>query len=114
MSASAEVCEDLSGKICVEVPIEVSEAFPLDWEPTIVGVALSITYVGNDGIEYIHHFEPNKKTIALLCDIDDGNLTEETATQVGNAAALLMADPSDDFIVINNVTLTNMGLEDKN
>jgi hypothetical protein len=111
MIESVELCEDLNGITCVEAPLEVSEALPLDWEPVVVGVAFAIQYIGFDGVLYTHEFKPNADSAVLLSSIDSDDISEETAAAISSSAALMLADPDDDYLVINNVELTTLGLK---
>ncbi len=111
MIESNELCEELNGVTCVEASLEVSEAMPLDWEPVVVGVAYAIQYIGFDGVLYTHQFKPNAETASLLSSIDSNDLSQEDAAAISSSAALLLADPDDNYLVINNVELTTLGLQ---
>jgi hypothetical protein len=111
MIESNELCEELNGVTCIDAPLEVSEALPLDWEPVVVGVAFAIQYIGFDGVLYTHEFRPNAQAAALLSSIDADELDQEAAAAISSSAALMLADPDDDYLVINNVELTTLGLK---
>ena len=105
-----EICEELNGVICVEAPLEVSEALPLDWNPVCLGVAFSIEYVGLDGILYRHEFN-QAGAAELLADIDADTIDDSTAQALSEISSLLLVDSEDDFLVINKVELTSLGLK---
>ena len=110
MTEAADICEELNGVVCVEAPLEVSEALPLDWDPVCLGVAFSIEYVGLDGILYRHEFNQSGAA-ELLADIDQDNIDSTTAQALSETSSLLLVDPEDDFLVINKVELTSLGLK---
>ena len=110
MTEAADICGELNGVVCVEAPLEVSEALPLDWDPICLGVAFSIEYVGLDGILYRHEFN-QAGAAELPADIDQDTIDSTTAQALSETSSLLLVDSEDDFLVINKVELTSLGLK---
>jgi len=111
VTVQEEVCEDLAGADCDLVEVELSDRVAADWTPVVVGRPVAIFYVDSEAELYFHSFAGEIGIADLIEQMEGDKLTSSALEAVKNSKSLILTDPEDDFTILTNLTLTDLGLE---
>lgn len=111
MTTQEEVCEDLAGADCDLVEVELSDRVAADWSPVVVGRPVALFYIDPEGELFFHSFAGHLGIGELIEQMEGDKLASSALDAVKNSNSLILTDPEDDFTILTNLTLTDLGLE---
>ena len=114
MTVQADTCEDFTDQNCDLVDVEVSELVAESWLPVVVGKPVCLFYVDANNELFLHSFAGEMMLSELIEDMENDQLSEKVLTKISAAPSLVLSDPKEDFTILTNLTVTDLGLEQVN